>query len=274
MERKTGLRMRWVVVILVIAAAAYGLLSQPPFRAAALTPPGPIVNELRETVSDANVVIVVADATRADHVGCYGYPRETTPHIDQLAQSSVLFESHFSQTTETKSSTSCLLTSQYADTNLADGPRPLIPGTFTMEAGLKDAGLRTVLISSNLKASPLYGLGDDFDEAIWDRQLEQMAKEGEQRYIPSLAIRAFREWLDRNADSRFFAYIHLLPPHYPYEQPDEMTALFEGLSPVGFEPGGVPYPETTPAPIPPTPPLPDWINHYDANLRHADASIG
>jgi len=274
MERKTGSWMKWGVVILVVAAAAYGLFGRRSFRTAALTPPGPVANELREAVSDANVVIVVADATRADHVGCYGYPRETTPHIDRLAESSALFESHFSQTTETKSSTACLLTSQYADTNLADGPRALIPGTFTMEMGLKDAGLRTVLITSNLKASPLYGIGDDFNDAIWDRQLEPMAREGEKRYTPSLAIRAFSEWLDGNADSRFFAYIHLLPPHYPYEQPDEMTALFEGLTPVGFEPGGVPYPETIPAPIPPTPPLPDWINLYDANLRYADASIG
>jgi len=277
MAGKTNVRRRWWFLAAVLLAAGIlgGLYrSSERFKAAEFAPGSPGVDALRQSVKDANIVILVLDATRPDHVGCYGYPRDTTPNLDRVAESSVLFERHFSQSAETKSSTSCLLTSQYCDTNLADGPRALIPGTFTMEAGLEAAGFSTLLISSNLKACPLYGIGDDFRYSVWDRQLEALAKEGEERYDPRVALRAFGEWLQENSDTRFFAYLHLLPPHYPYGQPEEFTELFKGLKPVNFEPGDVPFPERIPKPVPTPPPLPEWINLYDANLRYADWAVG
>jgi len=274
-ERRSRRRWAFLVVVGIAAAIAGGLyLSSKRFKAAEFTPGDAAVDALRQSVKGANIVILVLDATRADHLGCYGYPRETTPNIDRLATSSVLFERHFSQSAETKSSTACLLTSQYCDTNLADGPRAFIPGTFTMEAGLEAAGFSTLLVSSNLKACPLYGIGDDFQDSVWDRQLEALAEEGEERYDPRVALRAFGNWLEDHPDPRFFAYLHLLPPHYPYGQPEEFTHLFAGLEPVKFEPGGVPFPERIPKPMPEPPPLPEWINLYDANLRYADWAVG
>lgn len=265
------------VVCGLVALGAIGVARvRPSFlaRSAKLTPSSPEVDALRAAVKDANVLIVVLDAMRADHVGCYGYPRDTTPNLDRTARSSVQFDWHFSQSSETKSSTACLLTSQYCDTNLADGPRRLLPGTFTMEKGLERAGLRTLLISSNLKATPLYGLGDDFQEVVADKEFDPLLKEGGKRYSPTVALRAFAGWLDSHSKERFFAYVHFAPPHYPYEQPEEFTKLFRGLEPVDFEPGGVPFPERIPKPFPTPPALPEWINLYDANLRYGDWAVG
>jgi arylsulfatase len=271
---KPSRRLWWLSAIPLIALAVYGGVRFRSFRSAPLTPAGGPVDELRASVKDANVIIVITDAARADHVGCYGYPRDTTPNLDRLAKESVLFECHFSQSAETKSSTACLLTSQYCDTNLADGPRAFIPGTFTLEAGLRKAGLRTLLISSNLKACPLYGIGNDFQDAIWDKQLEVLAKEGEPNYSPTVLLRAFDNWLGKHSGQRFFAYLHLLPPHYPYGQPAEFTKPFAGLKPISFRAGGLPFPETIPRPIPEPPPLPEWINLYDANLCYSDWAVG
>ena len=39
--------------------------------------------------ADCNVIVVSIDTLRADHLGCYGYPLETTPHIDRFAEESV-----------------------------------------------------------------------------------------------------------------------------------------------------------------------------------------
>ena len=271
---KPSRRLWWLSAIPLIALAVYGGVRLRSARPAPLTPAGGLVDDLRASVKDANVIIAIMDAVRADHVGCYGYPRDTTPNLDRLAKESVLFERHFSQSAETKSSTACLLTSQYCDTNLADGPRAFIPGTFALEAGLQKAGLRTLLISSNLKACPLYGIGNDFQDAMWDKQLEALAKEGEPRYSPTVLLRAFDNWLGKHPEERFFAYLHLLPPHYPYDQPDEFTKLFAGLKPVSFRAGGLPFPETIPRPVPEPPPLPEWINLYDANLRYSDWAVG
>ncbi len=271
-------RLWWLLAAAALAVAgvywAVCHRARPAFDPAPFAPDVGQVAALREAAKGANVVLVVIDAARADHVGCYGYPRDTTPNIDRLAESSVVFEWHFSQTTETKSSTACLFTSQYADTNLADGPRPLIHGTFTMAEGFQAAGLRTALFSSNLKASPLYGIGDDFQDSVWDRQLEALAEEWESHYSPTVLLRALSNWLDDHANSRFFAYVHFLPPHYPYHQPSEMTELFTGLESVNFEPGSLPFPERVPPAFPTPPPLPEWINLYDSNLRWGDWAVG
>jgi arylsulfatase A-like enzyme len=207
-------------------------------------------------------------------VGCYGYPRPTTPNIDRLAGESYLFEWHFSQSSETKSSTSCLFTSQYCDTHLADGPRALIDGTFTLQQGLVEAGFHTVLLSANLKATPLYGVGLDFQEAVYDRDLEAIAEGDEKLYDPAVLLRAFRTWLSENGEDRFYAYLHFLPPHYPYRQPAEMTAPFEEGDPPHFEPGGFEFPDSSGTQPPEPPPVPDWINLYDGNLRYGDWAVG
>jgi arylsulfatase len=267
-------RLWWLLTLPAVVLAAYGVIHLRSSKPAPLTPGGGPVDTLRDSVKGANVIIIVMDATRADHVGHYGYPRDTTPNLDTISKQSVVFENHFSQSAETKSSTACLLASQYCDTNLADGPRSLIPGTFTMEAGLQKAGMRTLLISSNLKATPLYGIGADFQDAVWDRQFEAIAQKEEHLYWPTVAVRAFSNWLREHSSGRFFAYVHLAPPHYPYEQPGEFTRRFAGLKPLSFKPGGVPFPETIPRPVPTPPALPEWINLYDANLRYSDWAVG
>ncbi len=273
---KTRRRRLLVAFSIYILLALGGFIVARLFSAkpAALTPGDDKVNPLRASIKGANVLIVVLDAMRADHVGCYGYPRETTPNLDRLAGEAVLFERHFSQSAETKSSTSCLLTSQYCDTHLADGPRMFMPGTFTMEKGLERAGLRTLLISSNLKASPLYGLGNDFQEVVADKEFESLLKEGEATYLPTAPLRAFARWLNDNANERFFGYVHFAPPHFPYKQPEKFTKLFAGLEPINFQPGATQFPEKIPKPFPTPPELPEWINLYDANLRYGDWAVG
>jgi arylsulfatase A-like enzyme len=279
MELKGGRRRRgWLLGLLLLIAVGAGtaLLHTRGrgFDPAEFTPNGPAVAAVREAVAGSNIVIVVLDAVRADHVGCYGYPRPTTPSIDRLAEQSLLFEQHFSQSSETKSSTSSLFTSQYCDTHLADGPRALIEGTFTLQEGLAAAGFRTVLLSANLKATPLYGTGMDFQEAIYDRDLEAILEGEEKLYDPAVLVRAFRGWLEQNSGDRFYAYLHFIPPHYPYRQPAEMTELFAGQEHPEFERGELEFPDSSGVQPPTPPPLPEWINLYDANLRYGDWAVG
>jgi len=200
------------------------------------------VEGIREAARGANVVLVVIDAARADHLGCYGYPRDTTPNMDRLAGESVRFEGHFCQFPRTKESTASLFASQYSDSHLASGNRHLMDGTFTMAKGLGEAGYRTVLFSSNPNASPGAGIGLDFRETYDQGDVDPLVRSWKELTSPEPLLGLIGDWLGRNGGSRFFAYIHFDPPHQPYIQPEEMTALFAGQEPPDFEAGDFAFP--------------------------------
>ena len=226
------------------------------------------------------MVICVLDAARPDHFGCYGYDRYTTPNIDGLARESVVFDSHYCQATYTGISTACLLTGQYPETHLVSRSRPLPESAFTLARGLEGAGFRTVLFSSNVMVSPEgpYGNGGDFQEEFSLSKLDPVLLEGEQRfYSPEPLLRLLEDWLERNESNRFFVYLHFTPPHVPYDMPEKFRLAFAGLRPPDYQadryhPGEFDFPVDRENIA--VPPLPLWINLYDANLRYGDWAAG
>jgi arylsulfatase A-like enzyme len=264
-----------LVTALLAGCGEGGRSSAPDFTPAAPTPPFASVAALREQVAEANVVIVVLDAARADHVGCYGYPRPTTPNLDRLADEALVFENHFAPYASTKCSTASLFTGQHADTHLAYDNRQPPDGTFTLARGFELAGFRTVMFSSNPNAAPGMGLGMDFREVYDQRQVEPLVEDWEQFTHPAPLLTLIRDWLARHGRERFFMYVHFDPPHQPYLQPPEMNALFADQQPPGFTPGPFAFPVDDRKRVATAlhPPLPGWINLYDANLRFADWAV-
>jgi len=293
--RRLRLQMVGLIAVLLVGGLVYlagtGRLSLGPSRstktAAALTASSPPVDQLRAAAAGANLVICVIDAARADHVGCYGYARSTTPNIDGLAERGLLFEQHFCQYPDTKPSTASLFTGQYPDTHLTFGTRKMAEGAFTMARGLAAAGLATAFFSSNSWASAAMGVAEDFDAAYVygdKRSRRRGSSEGEPSAGPRVHIigsdpqsllDAFCEWLDTKGSSRFFAYLHFMPPHYPYLAPEDMTRRFADRPP-GFSRGPFPFPRVSQEGGPPLhrDPGPELVNLYDANLLYADWVVG
>jgi arylsulfatase A-like enzyme len=243
----------------------------------------PTVEGLQAAVKGANLVICVIDAARADHLGCYGYPRETTPNIDRLAKQALVFEQHFCQYPQTKPSTISLFTSQYPDTHGVFMDGTLDQSTLTMARGLKASGFDTLLFSSNRWASPFLGIGTDFDLVIPSipGQSANWEDRGQGRPIhlqrsPSWLLAQISVALDRRARTPFFAYIHFLPPHFPYQAPPEMVKLFAGQEPPDYWRGHKEFPQVSEESTagPHSKPGPDLVNKYDANLRYADWAVG
>lgn len=268
------------LLLLLALAALAGCSSQrqPPPEPPAPAAPSPGLPPM--PLSDGpNLVICVLDAARADRLGCYGCRRPTTPNLDRLAEESLLFENHFTQATETKLSTASLFTSQYVDTHRAFGDVPLPESGLTIPAAFGAAGFQTALFSSNLQASPAYGIGPEFGEVYWAPDLQALTHPGETAHSAEVLLRAFEPWLGTVGDTPFFAYLHFLPPHQPYEAPGEFADLFTGRRPPGYRaadyhPGAYEFPLTPPDDQREPPPLPEWINLYDANLRRADWAVG
>jgi len=252
-------------------------------RPLVLSTPAENAAQLRASVRAANILIIVMDAARADHLGCYGYPRNTTPNVDRLAAESLLFERHYTDYPQTKTSTASLFTSRHADTHLATEMQEIAADTFAMQRGLKHAGLTTAYFYSNAWASP-WGFAEGFDDiyspnsgAAWRDPTRAPASAEVHRIGPNTeaVLAAFSGWLASRAGDRFFAYVHLTPPHFPYDAPKEMAALFTGRAP-NYRRGRSPFPEAKDAggPGPHHHPGSDLVNKYDANLRYADWAVG
>ena len=100
-----------------------------------------------------NIVLIVLDTLRADHLSSYGYPRATSPNIDQLANQGVLFENAYAASSWSLPSHVSMLTGEYVHEHGAewDTPQALKDnGLLTVAEALSDRGYHTAGFSANL----------------------------------------------------------------------------------------------------------------------------
>ena len=173
-----------------------------------------------------NVVLVSIDTVRADHVGAYGYDRDTTPALDALAKDSALFANTYASSPWTLPSHAALLTSlnvlhhkvRYEDERLD----PSLP---TLADLMRSAGYFCAAFTGGGFLSPAYGFSKGFSRY----GMGQGDIGG-----PRLAEAAAREalpWLQANADREFFLFIHTYQAHSPYFSPPPYDTMFTGPSP-------------------------------------------
>jgi arylsulfatase A-like enzyme len=112
-----------------------------------------------------NTAIVILDCVRADHCGCYGYPRDTTPNLDRFAAESSQFLANVSAGVWTLPSMVSMLTGLYPSQhamNRAD--RALGPELVTLPQRLRAAGWQTAGFSANPHIGRTFGLDRGYDE--------------------------------------------------------------------------------------------------------------
>jgi arylsulfatase A-like enzyme len=168
--------------------------------------------------SEWNVVFVLVDTLRADHVGCHGYERDTTPFLDRLAGEGVRFANHRSQASWTLSSVSSILTSTYPFRHgllHPSGRRPLPADAWTLAEILQArAGYATAAFVANGIVVRETGLDQGFDTF----EVIPLRHEGSDR--AELVNAAALPWLREHADGGpFFLYLHYMDPHDPYDDP-------------------------------------------------------
>ena len=179
-----------------------------------------------------NVVLITVDTLRADHLGPYGYERDTSPFLDDFARESIVFENAVSQCGTTPQSLSSLMTGlyPYADGIVTQNDRfvYLVRGNQTLAEVLRRRGYRTHAVSSSIQAHPATGLDlgfESFEGASFDHAT------GAKRQVRAeeLSDRAIR-WLEgyeESGDERpFFLWLHYIDPHEPYQPPEEYAGLW------------------------------------------------
>lgn len=162
-------------------------------------------------------MLVTIDTLRADHVGAYGYPRDTTPFLDQLARRGVLFERAVSASSHTAPSHASLMTAlQPFQHGVVKNGQRLGDQNHTMAELLGAAGYHSAAFTS-VKFLGEICQGFDVVDANW--------RNGERTVDAAIA------WLDqRRADPRpFFLWVHLYDPHALKGPRKELAADVERL---------------------------------------------
>lgn len=186
-----------------------------------------------------NVIIISVDTLRADHLGCYGYPLNTSPAVDALAGDGVLFTDCWALTPLTAPSFSTMLT---AFPPHKHGAKRNGLGIYkkikTLPHFLKTYGYQTAAVISNWPLRKrLAGLHRGFDAYhevfTKKRYWGIMNSEGQ---APAVNRKTFA-WLEKNHNKRFFLWVQYTDPHAPYIQHKKFTFDYRDVKPSVYPPG-------------------------------------
>lgn len=176
-----------------------------------------------------NVVLISIDTCRADRLSCYGYPRETTPRLDELARRSIVFSEAVTPAPNTLPAHCSMLTGMLPPSHGVRYNLKYRLGTssLTLAEILKAKGYETGAIIGSFILDSRFGLDQGFDTyndempTVAGKKSEESERRGEE--VSGLALK----WLDRDHDKPFFLFLHYYDPHTPYAPPEPYAAQFK-----------------------------------------------
>jgi arylsulfatase A-like enzyme/Flp pilus assembly protein TadD len=170
-----------------------------------------------------NVVFITIDTLRPDHLGCYGYRRIQTPSIDSLAADGIRFQRAYTSVPVTLPSHTVIFTGTYP---LLSGvhdfaANKLNPAQPTLASVLKAQGYATAAVIGSAVLDSRFGLNHGFDfyydhfdfNRLQESNLDEMERPG--NVVADVTL----DWLEKNYQKKFFLWMHLYDPHYPYRPP-------------------------------------------------------
>ena len=225
-----------------------------------------------------NIVLVVVDALRADHLSLFGYQRPTSPFLKRLAAESVVYRNAVAAASQTVPSVTSLLTGKlpsehglqfFRGSNGFHPDRsekrrgPLLPDTEELlSEHLQRAGYRTAAVITNPWLNPRYG----FDQGFEVYRFLECRGDKRQPGCDALEVnRAVAEVLTPFRDAPYFLYVHYMDVHNPYYNPKTFRGLFTAFR-------GKPRYRNGPIDIT-RPDLEYAIAFYDEQIRYVDSAI-
>ena len=174
-----------------------------------------------------NIILIVLDTLRADALGCYGYERKVSPHIDKLAADShaVIFKNAFSSSPWTTPSHANLFTSKYLFLDMAYEKKYLPQNETTLAEVLHYNGYSTVAFTGGGWIS--YKLGFDRGFELYS----DTTAEGKIERVYQDSI----NWLENNSNKRFFLFFHTYEVHTPYKRTQFAKNLNPGRIPEEYQ---------------------------------------
>ena len=218
-----------------------------------------------------NIVLITVDTLRADHLGSYGYSRPSSPSIDQLAESGLLFERALSAAPWTLPSMASLHTSLYpAEHGAISVLTPLPDDVTTLAESLQGAGYDTMGFVTHVFVSRRYGLAQGF--RAFDESLMRVDKTVTSEELTSNALR----YLRRLGREPFFLWIHYFDPHLSYVRHAEFDFVETDTPPdrLSYEELHVAEPALMDDTVPDPFSVETVEAIYDEEIAFTDAAIG
>jgi len=241
-----------------------------------------------------NVVLIVVDTLRADHLSAYGYDRRTSPNLDRLADEGVLFDWAIAPSSWTLPSHASLFTGRTVHEHDADSGHPVLDYAYPTVAELMARrGFRTAGFSANVNwATGQAGLArgflhfEDYFESVGDAVARTVV--GKDFVAPSVRRAGQRRplgrrpasqvtdeslaWIDRVQGRPFFAFLNYFDVHTPYIAPMPYHTQFmtehqrQTEEDFAFVPpnGAVRAPDEAPL----------FMAGYDGSIAYVDSEIG
>ena len=180
------------------------------------------------------ILFLDIDTLRPDHMGCYGYSRNTTPNIDKICADGVRFNQYYCADAPCLPSRAGLLSGMFGIRNGAVGHggtaadrrhtgksrdfQDIIDRNNFVHI-FRKAGMRTASISTFAERHSSYWFNAGYNETY---NVGKGGMESGEEVLP-VAL----DWIDRNAQSdNWFLHVHLWDPHTPYRAPESFGNPF------------------------------------------------
>jgi arylsulfatase A-like enzyme len=177
-----------------------------------------------------NVILMLVDTTRADQLGIYGASPSPSPMLDAFAARGLVFDLAVAQASWTMPAVASIFSGLHprshgavgADVDEGSGQSgngTLLPdAVVTIAETAEGAGVTTFGVSTNLLVSSASNMAQGF-ETFLELPFDQKTRD----YAPAAVVNArFLDWLRRERQFRFFAYLHYMEPHGPYSPPQRL----------------------------------------------------
>jgi len=226
---------------------------------------------------DLNVLFILLDTLRADHLGVYGYERDTSPAIDRFAAQGVRYATAVAPSPWTLPSHVSLFTAlpPIAHGVLFD-PRALDESALCLAEVLRENGYATAGFVGGPFLRSLYGLAQGFDLYDDETVVRPLFESHQGRTSPALVGLAtdwLADWSNRSERPPFFLFLHLWDVHYDYTPPAPYDTLFDpdyagSITAENFELGDHISPEMARRD------LDHVVALYDGEIRYTDDYVG
>ena len=206
-------------------------------------PPAPSSVHAPNAKRPPDIVLVTIDSLRADHLGCYGYSKATSPHLDAFARSGVRCADAVSTTSWTLPAHAALFTGLYDSTHgVVDNGLALAQGVTTLAEVLRAQGYHTAGFYGGPYLHPVFGLSQGFES--WESCMSASSSRA-----PDAVVRSVLDPADLSSardvtgprtlasveaklrsaarDEPLFLFVHLWDVHYDYRPPEEYWRRFD-----------------------------------------------